>query len=85
MVGAGAPQAVDLSTVGAPGCSLYTQPFTTVNLPLVGDGFADLMIPVLNDPGLIGFQVTIQAVSTNVRANALGVISSNALSIVVGQ
>lgn len=77
------PLPVDLTTLGAPGCSLRVSVDAT--LAIVGTGgIATLPFPVPNQPSLVGFAFYTQAAAIDPPQNALGLSLSDAAAVVVG-
>ena len=69
---------VDLGSVGAPGCSAYTNADLSSFALTVSSGNASLCLPVPNDPALAGGSVSVQAAAAT-TLNALTVVTSNGL------
>ena len=74
---------VDLTSVGAPGCSAYTNANlgAFANLVAVGSSQFNLLLP--STPSLVGSAISVQGTAAT-AANALTVATSNGLSGVVG-
>ena len=69
---------VDLGSVGAPGCSAYTNADLSSFALTVSSGNASLCLPVPNDPALAGGSFSVQAAAAT-TLNALTVVTSNGL------
>lgn len=79
----GVPLPLDLASFGAPGCELLIQ-LDQVNTTVSNaDGEANLALPVPNDAGLVGKDVYVQWAATDLGANALGLVLSEALRLEV--
>ena len=77
------PGGISLASIGAPGCWLYIGLDALQSVAPVGQqSQASLSIPL--QPTLIGSSVFVQAASLDVAANALGLVTSNALAGTIG-
>ena len=77
----------DLGVLGAPGNTLYASmdvvaPFPLTPLRTVFFGYA--LVPIPSDPRLVNATVHVQAAYQDAPSNALGVVTSNALDVVLG-
>ncbi len=77
---------VDLGPIGAPGCTLYTQPIVFFNRSVDNSGrwWYPPPLEVPNVPGLAGFELQFQVAVPDAKANALGMITSNAIIARIG-
>ncbi len=82
---AGLSLPLDLGFAGLPGCVLYHDLAATF-LPCLdnGNGTAASVLPVPNLPTLVGAKVYLQAYLLGAPGNATGLLTSNALSLVLG-
>jgi hypothetical protein len=72
-----------LTSFGMPGCRLYTSAEVLTVLPAVGGAAAwSWSVPPL--PALVGAAVHLQGVAWDPAANAMGLTTSNAATLVVG-
>jgi hypothetical protein len=77
----------DLGAIGAPGNTLYTGldaviPFT---LTQVGTSYgANPIFPLPNDNKLIGFKAFVQGYYADAKANAAGLVASDAIELTIG-
>jgi len=79
----GIPLPLDLASFGAPGCELLIQ-LDQVNTTVSdADGVATFALPVPNDAGLVGKDIYAQWGATDLAANALGLVLSEALRLEV--
>lgn len=75
--------AIDLTSIGMPGCTLGMQIISNETLPAnAGDGQWSLAIP--NNPAWLGQSIYHQAVGLDLAANALGLLTSNLGEALVG-
>ena len=74
---------IDLAIIGMPGCRLYAEP-TVMNVLLPVSQQATYGLAIPNNPALIGVEVVGQGVAFSAGANAAGLISSNGMSLVIG-
>ncbi|MFO1053728.1 MAG: hypothetical protein U1F36_16050 [Planctomycetota bacterium] len=80
-----APANLPLDSIGAPGCTLHTQPFTALATGFDGLGASvPLVLPIANNPALVGASVVFDGLMVDPAANALGMTTSNGLVVVVG-
>lgn len=80
-----APTSIDLTGLGAPGCTLYTQPLVTI--PTVFDGSgnaAPLPLNIPNNNSLVGASLTLTGLDVNPGANTLGLTTANGLTMTIG-
>lgn len=80
----GAALPIDLSPIGATSCWLLTSSFAVANLTADPAGRASLTLPVGNDPTSVGTVFYTQGFVIDPLANALGVVTTNGLSLLVG-
>ena len=78
----------DLGAIGAPGNTLYTGldvivPFTLKQVSTTSFG-ANPIFPLPNDNKLIGFKAFIQSYYADAKANAAGLVASNAMELTIG-
>jgi len=74
---------LDLSSVGMPGCLRFTDlEAVVVVLPSGGQSVYSLAIP--NNPALTGLPLTSQTYAFSPGANAVGVVASNGVAMVIG-
>jgi hypothetical protein len=74
---------IDLGFIGAPGCAqLITLPATTILVFGTPTANSTLLIP--GAPSLAGLTLHSQGASLGTTANALGVLTSNAITTVLG-
>lgn len=82
------PAAVDLTPLGATGSSLYVAPEAIVPLgawaPSLFGIETSLQLVVPNQPALLGVVVQAQALVVDPTANALGVLTSDAVEVRIG-
>ena len=78
------PFPLDLTPVGAPGCSLYNDALITVAMATTAGGTSTLPLPVPNNPALVGVKLYFQWIDVDPTANALGLIGSNYGRALVG-
>jgi hypothetical protein len=79
---AGGLPAVDLTPFGAPGCQLYLDPATMVWRGLGTGRELPLLLP--SCPPLLGCRCHAQAMAWQPAANALGLVTSNGVELVLG-
>ncbi len=79
-----APFPVDLSIVGAPGCFLYTDGVSGIVTASDAAGSASKVLPVPNDPNLVGLLFYLQWVCIDPGANPANQTTSSAGSVLVG-
>jgi hypothetical protein len=77
------PLPASLTALGAPGCSVVADPQSTLALFASGTGSAQASF-VFNNSALVGMHLYTQGFAMAPAANALGLISSNGLDVVVG-
>lgn len=78
------PAPVDLSAIGATGCTLYTNVDATLPTPANFEGRASQTLSLGINRGLLGLELRVQVLAVDPGANALGVTTSNATRIVLG-
>ncbi|MCA8977868.1 MAG: hypothetical protein KDC98_24290, partial [Planctomycetes bacterium] len=76
------PAAIALDPFGAPECSLYLDP-TAPHWRGVG-GTDELTAAIPSRPALLGQRFTAQAAAWTPGANALGLVTSNAMALTIG-
>lgn len=74
---------IDLTNLGAPGCSLDVDPVQTFSVTAIGD-VATFFLPIPNDPALLGGSLHAQSLVVDSAANQVGLITSNRGTLVVG-
>ncbi|HLQ36901.1 MAG TPA: hypothetical protein VK348_03805, partial [Planctomycetota bacterium] len=74
---------IDLAGLGMPGCSQYVGLDAVTMLP-VGGASASLPLPIPNLQALVGLHVFAQGAVLAPGQNALGVVSSRGLQLVIG-
>ncbi|MCB9887828.1 MAG: hypothetical protein H6838_20250, partial [Planctomycetes bacterium] len=83
-----AQPALDLATMGAPGCSAWVDPASSATVLLSNLGAPGLgmnvALPIPNDTGLLGVHIYGQSAWLDSTANALGVITSNGVRLELG-
>jgi len=73
---------IDLTSIGAPGCSQYLTPASTlIFFPAGGMGSLPFAIP--NSPGLAGVTIVSQGATLTPGVNAIGVLTSNGLRLLL--
>ena len=77
------PLPVSLAALGAPGCSVVADPLSTVALFANSAGSAQTAY-VFNNPALVGVHLYTQGYAMAPAANALGLVSSNGVDVLVG-
>jgi hypothetical protein len=77
-----APYPIDLTGVGAPGCSLYQRPDVSVALSFSA-GAATLAIAIPSDPSAVGAAAYLQGAALEPAANALGITATQGGQILV--
>ncbi len=80
----GTAQDQDLGPLGAPSNRAYVAPLASLGHVTDGRGFARQVLAVPPNPALLGAAVTLQWAVVAPQANALGLVTSNALDLVVG-
>ncbi|MFK7740028.1 MAG: hypothetical protein AB8H80_06855 [Planctomycetota bacterium] len=78
-----APLGIDLTSLGAPSCSLLVDPFLVLPMQAAGSGVG-LDVPLGAAAALVGLPFYGQAMALDSSANALGLVSSQGVEIVVG-
>lgn len=73
---------LDLSSSGAPGCSLFIDPFLFINAIISGTGQADVVLAIANDPSLVGVHLTAQWAIVD-AVNALNIVVSDASETII--
>ncbi len=78
----------DLAAIGAPGNNLYTgldvvAPFTLTQVSTTSYG-ANPIFPLPNDSKLIGFKAFVQSYYGDAKANAAGLVASDAMELTIG-
>lgn len=68
---------LDLTPVGAPNCTVYTNQLVGIGMVASASGTATLSIGVPNDPSLTGLKLYWQWADLDAAANALGLTTSN--------
>jgi hypothetical protein len=74
---------IDLTAIGMPGCSKYTDGSVT-QIFLVGGSTANVAFNIPNVPAYIGIHVFAESATFSAGFNALGVIASNGLDLGIG-
>ena len=77
------PLPASLAALGAPGCSVVAEPLSTVALFAGSTGTSTLSV-IFNNPALIGVHLYSQGFAMAPAANALGLVSSNGVDLLVG-
>ena len=80
----GAPFPIDLTVLGAPQCSLYTNQFVVLATATSGTGTATIPMPIPNNPTLVGLMLFNQYGHLDPLANSLGFAFSNGGWFAVG-
>jgi len=75
---------LDLSSLGAPGCTLYTSVARSYATTSDAAGNANVSIPIPDDPGLVGFTFYTQFVALDSTANFLGLTLSDTIAATIG-
>lgn len=74
----------DLGSIGMPGCQrLVSSESTSLFFPVGTNGASPFQVP--NDPAFAGLPMFAQSLVMTPGANALGVLSTNGLALVIGQ
>ena len=76
--------AVDLGFLGAPGCSLLTDPALTWFLLADSLGSATQLVDVPVDQALVGQHLFVQFGAGDPRANTFGLVTSNGVDVTIG-
>ncbi|CAN0476081.1 unnamed protein product, partial [Scytosiphon promiscuus] len=79
----GIPLPIDLTSLVAPGCEVLIQLDQVLITVADVDGLANYPLPVPNDAGLVGKDIYAQWAATDLAANALGLVLSEALRLEV--
>jgi hypothetical protein len=74
---------IDLTVIGMPGCSKYTDGSVT-QIFLVGGSTASVVFNIPNVPAYVGIHVFAESATFSAGFNALGVIASNGLDLGIG-
>lgn len=78
---------LDLTALGAPGCTGLVDLAAGVGIPLANAGGGagmSVAVPIPNNPGLLGAVVPGQSAWFDPTANALGIVTSNGLRLALG-
>ncbi len=75
---------LDLGIIGAPGCNAYVQLPEVLSNFQIGGPTASTIVSIPNDPFFVGQSFYSQAIGLDATANAAGIISSSAVSCVMG-
>ncbi len=76
---------IPLGLIGLGSCTLYCNPFTTVNAPTDANGMASFPLALTNDPGTIGFTFEFQWATLDPGAPySLTLTLSDSLEMIVG-
>lgn len=75
---------IDLGYMGAPDCLALVDLNSAASSLMLGSPTATFAFAVPNNPAFVGLPLNVQAASLDAAANALGVITSNGISSVVG-
>jgi hypothetical protein len=83
MTSGGVALPIDLTNLGAPGCSLDVDPVQTFSVTARGD-VATFFLPIPTDPSLLGGRLHAQSLVVDGAANPVGLITSNRGTLVLG-
>lgn len=83
MLGAPSPR-LPLGSFGAPGCSVYLTPWTSIVTISTDLGVQDVRVRIPDDPALVGLRIRCQFAIAEPAANPLGFATSNALDTTIG-
>lgn len=75
---------LDLGIIGAPGCNAYVQLPEVLSSFQIGGPTATTVVSIPNDPFFVGQSFFSQAIGLDATANAAGIISSSAVSCLMG-
>jgi hypothetical protein len=75
---------IDLAILGMPGCLQHASLESLTPVFPVG-GQASYLLPIPNNPSLMGFQLTGQAVAFVNGVNSAGLVTSNGVALTLGQ
>lgn len=81
----GLPLPFDLAVIGAPGCLLLTDMAESFAALTGAAGFAEVVVRVPAEPGLVGLEAFTQFVVPDPGANALGLTTSNGAAVGLGE
>jgi hypothetical protein len=74
---------IDLTGAGMPGCNLYVNMILSIPFA-TGAASATTPLPIPNDASLLGGQIGVQAVIVNFAANAFGALTTNLVTLTIG-
>lgn len=83
LVGVAGP-ALDLTAIGMPTCSFYLSAVLSSFGFSAGGATAITPLPIPNASNLLGAQISVQAATISPGTNALGVLSSNLVTLTIG-
>ena len=75
---------IELAPLGMPGCAQYVGLDAATILPISGGAAANLPLPLPNDATLVGLPLFAQGAAFASGQNALGVVASGGLRLVIG-
>lgn len=75
---------VDLGFLGAPGCAQYLNPWASVTSVITTPGSFSIPFSIPNDPSYVGLILSGQSAALVPGANALGALTSNGLTMNIG-
>ncbi|MCA8949549.1 MAG: hypothetical protein KDE27_08605, partial [Planctomycetes bacterium] len=78
------PQSVDLGSYGAPGCTILNSLEVSV-ATVHGASFGTVEFPIPSNPVMLGVPLYLQHAAVSPGTNALGLVVSNGLRLVVGE
>lgn len=81
----GVPLPFDLAPIGAPGCFLLADVREALVATTSASGAATFSVPVPATPALRGGMVFHQGIVSDLGANQLGIVTSGAIEVIVGQ
>ncbi|MBK8979019.1 MAG: hypothetical protein IPM29_24245 [Planctomycetes bacterium] len=80
----GSATEIDLGSIGAPGNHAYVLPIAGIAHLADAHGHARQSLAIPPTPALLGVALTVQWIVPDAAANPLGVVTSNALDLVIG-
>ncbi len=83
MTSGGVALPVDLTVLGAPGCTLDVDPVQTFSVTARGN-VATFFLPIPSDPTLLGGRLHAQSLVVDGAANQVGLVTSNRGTLVLG-
>ncbi|MCA8972473.1 MAG: FG-GAP repeat protein, partial [Planctomycetes bacterium] len=75
---------IDLGIIGMPNCRAYVLPIVDFGLATTTDRTAEFALPVRNETRFVGAELFFQWFALDSKANALGIIASDAMRTVIG-